>query len=87
MGGGPIPTIAAPERAQGFVDARIDEGSDYIKIIHGDGSTWAWTTQRVPMLDNATMRATWWAMPSPRFHALISARISPVMTDDRARKM
>jgi len=57
MGGGPIPTITAPEQAQSFVDARIAEGSDYIKIIHDDGSTWAWTTQRVPMLDNATMRA------------------------------
>jgi imidazolonepropionase-like amidohydrolase len=57
MGGGPIPTITAPEQAQGFVDARIAEGSDYIKIIHDDGSTWAWTTQRVPMLDSATMRA------------------------------
>ena len=57
MGGGPIPTITAPEQAQSFVDARIAEGSDYIKIIHDDGSTWAWTSQRVPMLDNATMRA------------------------------
>jgi len=56
MGGGPIPTITAPDQAQSFVDARIAEGSDYIKIIHDDGSTWAWTTKRVPMLDNATMR-------------------------------
>ena len=56
MGGGPIPTITAPDQAQSFVDARIAEGSDYIKIIHDDGSTWSWTTQRVPMLDNATMR-------------------------------
>jgi imidazolonepropionase-like amidohydrolase len=30
-----IPTIAAPEEAQAFVDARIAEGSDYIKIIYG----------------------------------------------------
>jgi imidazolonepropionase-like amidohydrolase len=57
MGGGPIPTITASEQAGSFVDARIAEGSDYIKIIHDDGSTWSWTTQRVPMLDNATMRA------------------------------
>src|SRR5262249_24890868 len=27
------------------------------KIIHDDGSTWAWTTKRVPMLDTATLRA------------------------------
>jgi len=57
MGGPAIPTIAGPDEAQTFVDARIAEGSDYIKIIHDDGSTWNWTTKRVPMLDNATMRA------------------------------
>lgn len=31
---GPIPTIDRAEDAQAFVDARIAEGSDYIKIIH-----------------------------------------------------
>lgn len=34
MGGPPIPTISEPGDAQAFVDARIAEGSDYIKIIH-----------------------------------------------------
>jgi imidazolonepropionase-like amidohydrolase len=57
MGGPPIPTITSPDQAQAFVDARIAEGSDYIKIIHDDGSTWTWTTKRVPMLNNETMRA------------------------------
>jgi len=57
MGGPPFPTISAPEQAQSFVDARIGEGSDYIKIIHDDGSNWKWTTKREPMLDNATMKA------------------------------
>ena len=57
MGGPPIPTLAKPEEAQAFVDARIAEGSDYIKIIHDDGSTWPWPHKPVPMLDNATMRA------------------------------
>jgi imidazolonepropionase-like amidohydrolase len=57
MGGGPIATITSPMDAQNFVDARIAEGSDYIKIIHDDGSTWTWTTQRVPMLDIPTMGA------------------------------
>ena len=57
MGGPAIPTIAGPDQAQIFVDARIAEGSDYIKVIHDDGSSWSWTTTRVPMLDNATMRA------------------------------
>ncbi len=57
MGGPAIPTITPPDQAQAFVDACIAEGSDYIKIIHDDGSTWTWTTTRVPMLDTATLRA------------------------------
>ena len=32
-----IPTITKPEEAQAFVDARIAEGSDYIKIVFDDG--------------------------------------------------
>src|SRR3981081_15498 len=32
--GMPIPTIASPDEAQAFVDARIADGSDYIKIIY-----------------------------------------------------
>jgi imidazolonepropionase-like amidohydrolase len=34
----PIPTISKPEEAQAFVDARIAEGSDYIKIAYDNGS-------------------------------------------------
>jgi imidazolonepropionase-like amidohydrolase len=33
-----IPTITAPEQAQAFVDARLAEGSDYIKIVYDDGA-------------------------------------------------
>jgi imidazolonepropionase-like amidohydrolase len=57
MGGPPFPTLTGPDQAQAFVDARIAEGADYIKIIHDDGSTWPWTHDPVPMLDNPTMRA------------------------------
>jgi imidazolonepropionase-like amidohydrolase len=57
MGGPPTPTLSSPSEAQAFVDARVAEGSDYIKIIHDDGSNWTWTDKRVPMLDNATMKA------------------------------
>src|SRR5262245_35248889 len=32
-----IPTITAPGEAQAFVDARIAEGSDWIKIVYDDG--------------------------------------------------
>jgi imidazolonepropionase-like amidohydrolase len=38
--GVPIPTINDPSRAQKFVDARIAEGSDFIKIILDDGSAY-----------------------------------------------
>lgn len=34
MGGPPIPTLAVGDDVQGFVDARIAEGVDYIKIIY-----------------------------------------------------
>jgi imidazolonepropionase-like amidohydrolase len=57
MGGPPSPTLTSPDQAQAFVDARIAEGSDYIKIMHDDGSTWPWTKEVVRMLDNPTMRA------------------------------
>ena len=33
----PIPTITKPEQAQAFVDARIAEGSDFIKIVMETG--------------------------------------------------
>jgi len=34
MGGSSIPTLAATDDAQAFVDARIAEGSDYLKVIY-----------------------------------------------------
>jgi hypothetical protein len=50
----PIPTIAVPESAQAFVDARIAEGSDYIKIVLDDGSTYGRT---IPTVSRATLAA------------------------------
>jgi imidazolonepropionase-like amidohydrolase len=52
--GFPIPTISRPGDAQAFVDARIAEGSDWIKIVYDDGSAFGinW-----PTLDEATLRA------------------------------
>ena len=35
QGGSTIPTVSSPEEAEAFVRARIDEGSDYIKIVYG----------------------------------------------------
>jgi imidazolonepropionase-like amidohydrolase len=34
--GFPVPTLSDPEHAQEFVDKRITEGADYIKIMFGD---------------------------------------------------
>src|SRR5436190_3242516 len=49
-----ISTIASPDEAQAFVDARIAEGSDWIKLVLDDGKPYGiqW-----PTLSNETMRA------------------------------
>lgn len=49
-----IPTITNPNEAQAFVDARIAEGSDWIKLVYDDGSIYGlhW-----PTLSIETMRA------------------------------
>ena len=49
-----IPTLAAPESAQAFIDARIAEGSDYIKIVYDDGRHYG---MDIPTLDARTLRA------------------------------
>jgi imidazolonepropionase-like amidohydrolase len=54
MGGGSFPTIDDPADAQAFVDARIAEGSDYIKIIYDDLSS---IGRHQPMLDKRTLKA------------------------------
>lgn len=48
----PIPTIVSPDSAQAFVDARIAEGSDYIKIVHDDGHAYglSWTPMSPKLL-------------------------------------
>ncbi|MCX6831792.1 MAG: CIA30 family protein, partial [candidate division Zixibacteria bacterium] len=43
-----IPTLVRPEEAQAFVDARIAEGSDFIKIIYGHG--WQYASLDKPTL-------------------------------------
>jgi len=44
-----IPTITKPDEAQAFVDARIAEGSDFIKIIYDDGSAYSMTYQTLDL--------------------------------------
>ncbi len=49
-----IPTISSPGEAQAWVDARIAEGSDYIKIVIDDGSTYG---AHFPTISTATLAA------------------------------
>jgi imidazolonepropionase-like amidohydrolase len=49
-----IPTLRGPAEAQAFVDARVAEGSDFIKIILDDGSAYSFPR---PTLDMATVSA------------------------------
>jgi len=49
-----IPTVDSPAQAQSFVDARLAEGSDYIKIVHDDNRTFG---KIIPTLDRPTLQA------------------------------
>lgn len=52
--GVPIPTITSPGEAQAFVDARLAEGSDYIKIVYDDGKAYG---LKFATIDKPTMKA------------------------------
>ena len=62
----PIPTVKGPADAQAFVDARIAEGSDYIKIILE-------TRPGAPALDAATVKALVEAAHRRKRLALVNA--------------
>jgi imidazolonepropionase-like amidohydrolase len=49
-----IPTITSPDSAQAFVDARIAEGSDFIKVVLDDGHAYG---LKYGTLDRATLAA------------------------------
>ena len=49
-----IPTISSPDSAQSWVDARIKEGSDYIKIVYDDGHVYG---MHIPTISQATLKA------------------------------
>jgi imidazolonepropionase-like amidohydrolase len=53
--GGAIPTLDRAEDAASFVDARIAEGSDFIKLVMEDASVYRPT--RIPTLSDASVRA------------------------------
>jgi hypothetical protein len=50
----PAPPITHPEEAQAWVDVRIAEGSDYIKIVDETGATFG---MKIPTLDPPTIAA------------------------------
>jgi hypothetical protein len=54
MGGPPIPALSSPSEPGAWVAARVDGGSDYIKIIRDDLSG---TGKPVPTLDSLTIAA------------------------------
>lgn len=49
----PVPTLTRPEEAQPWVDARIAEGSHFIKIVMEPGSA----THAIPTLDKPVVKA------------------------------
>src|SRR6185369_5948200 len=49
----PVPTLTKPEEAQPWVDARIAEGSHFIKIVMEPGSA----THVIPTLDKSIVKA------------------------------
>lgn len=46
-----IPTVSQPEEAESFVETRIEEGSDYIKIVYNEKQG------RFPSINEATLKA------------------------------
>ncbi len=51
-----VPTLTRPEEAQAWVDARIAEGSDYIKAVYDDALEYGIPTP-TPTLSKATLKA------------------------------
>jgi imidazolonepropionase-like amidohydrolase len=49
-----IPTLSSTDEAQAFVDARVAEGSNYIKIIYDKRS---WIGNPMPTLDDETLKS------------------------------
>ena len=73
-----VPTLTKPEEAQAWVDARVAEGSDYIKIVIEDGSPYG---RKIPTLDRATVAALVTAA-----HKRGKLAVVHVSTEDGARE-
>lgn len=77
MGGPPFPTISDAAEATAFVDARLAEGSDFLKIIHDDLATLGMS---LPMLDRPTLTALVAAA-----HARGKPAVVHILTEAQAR--
>lgn len=77
MGGPPFPTVADSADAAAFVDARIAEGSDYIKIVYDDLATLG---MRVPIMARRTLQGLVAAA-----HAKGKLAVVHVLAEDQAR--
>ncbi|HTG32747.1 MAG TPA: amidohydrolase family protein [Thermoanaerobaculia bacterium] len=73
-----VPTLTKPEEAQAWVDARVAEGSDYVKIVIEDGSPYG---RKIPTLDQATVAALVTAA-----HKRGKLAVVHVSTEDGARE-
>ncbi|MFC1766093.1 amidohydrolase family protein [Planctomycetota bacterium] len=56
-----MPTLSRPEEAQSFVDDRVAEGSDFIKVMVDDFSVYTTTPYRLPTLNKETLSAVFTA--------------------------
>ena len=74
-----VPTLTRPEQAQDWVDARLGEGSDYIKIVMEDGSPYH---LKLPTLDRGTLGALIAAA-----HKRGKLAVVHISTEDGAREM
>jgi imidazolonepropionase-like amidohydrolase len=65
-----IPVLASAADAQAFVDARVAEGSDYIKIIYDDGSAYG---RSIPTLSKEELAAV--VVAAHKRHKLVVVHI------------
>lgn len=76
MGNVDFPTIDEPQAAQEFVNARISEGSEFLKVIYDDLAA----RQAVPMLDRETLAAL---VEAAHSHDLLA--VAHISTEAQAR--
>ncbi len=74
----PVPTVDAPGAAAGWVEARVEEGADWVKIVLEPGSLFGMDR---PTLDDATLRAL---VEAAHAHGLLAV-VHVSLVDDALR--